>query len=195
MKKDSTVQMMLAGDVELNPGPIKHPCSVCNRAVAINHRSLSCDTCSKRCHIKCGGVQSTQYIEYQKKQQFTWICPVCIRNSVHQLSQVEARAQFQGNNQGRQDSHVEGNRAEDQRIFYDDLKTRLQQRGPYLNIAHINVNGLLTKKKLDEIRILLETTGIDCLGITETKLKNTDKEETIKIKGYKVERFDRGGKK
>lgn len=42
---DSTVLMQLSGDIELNPGPIKQPCSVCKKAVAVTHRALMCDSC------------------------------------------------------------------------------------------------------------------------------------------------------
>ena len=36
--------LLLAGDVETNPGDVKNPCSVCARSVAKNHRAISCDS-------------------------------------------------------------------------------------------------------------------------------------------------------
>ena len=47
--------LLMAGDVQPNPGPIKYPCSSCGKAVANNHNALNCDTCHLWTHIKCGG--------------------------------------------------------------------------------------------------------------------------------------------
>ena len=32
--------LLLADDIESNPGPVKIPCTVCDKSVAINHRAL-----------------------------------------------------------------------------------------------------------------------------------------------------------
>ena len=44
--------MLRAGDIERNPGPIKNPCSLCQKSIAKNHRALPCEKCEKRTHIK-----------------------------------------------------------------------------------------------------------------------------------------------
>eukprot|EP00058_Branchiostoma_floridae_P006390 XP_002591878.1 hypothetical protein BRAFLDRAFT_89393 [Branchiostoma floridae] len=36
--------LILSGDVQKNPGPVKYPCGGCGRAVATTHRALQCDT-------------------------------------------------------------------------------------------------------------------------------------------------------
>ena len=43
--------VLLCGDVELNPGPSRLLCSVCNEVV--NKRSLFCSNCSIAVHKKC----------------------------------------------------------------------------------------------------------------------------------------------
>jgi hypothetical protein len=37
--------LLLCGDIATNPGPIKHPCGLCSRAVAKTHRAVLCETC------------------------------------------------------------------------------------------------------------------------------------------------------
>ena len=73
----------------------------------------------------------------------------------------------------------------------DQLRDEIQTGNKQLLTAHINVNGILTRNKLTEIKILLDKTKIDCLGITETKLNKNDSDESLKIEGYKIIRQDR----
>ena len=73
----------------------------------------------------------------------------------------------------------------------DQLRDEIQTGNKRLSTAHINVNGILTRNKLTEIKILLDKTKIDCLGITETKLNKNDSDESLKIEGYKIIRKDR----
>ena len=37
--------LLLSGDIHANPGPVRSPCSVCQRAVASHHRNMTCSTC------------------------------------------------------------------------------------------------------------------------------------------------------
>lgn len=50
--------LMLCGDVELNPGPVKFPCGVCNKAVRNGVRAVCCDMCDKWFHIKCTSMSN-----------------------------------------------------------------------------------------------------------------------------------------
>lgn len=38
--------LVLSGDVESNPGPVKYPCGICSKPVRINQKGVACDTCS-----------------------------------------------------------------------------------------------------------------------------------------------------
>jgi hypothetical protein len=72
MIHESTVKkLVLSGDIELNPGPVTNPCSVCERSVASKHRAIQCDSCEKWCHI------GTKYRDLISQENFDWICPVC----------------------------------------------------------------------------------------------------------------------
>ena len=44
---------------------------------------------------------------------------------------------------------------------YQNLKQDLSYEPKYLKVAHINVNGLLTRSKLQEVKVLLSGTKFD----------------------------------
>ena len=46
--------ILLCGDIALNPGPIRWPCTVCGKCVRSNQRALLCDLCDKCSHIPRG---------------------------------------------------------------------------------------------------------------------------------------------
>ena len=37
--------LSLSGDVELNPGPVRHPCRMCDHRVKCNQRGVQCECC------------------------------------------------------------------------------------------------------------------------------------------------------
>ena len=45
--------ILLCGDVALNPGPMKWPCTVCGKSVKSNDRALLCDSCDNWSHTRC----------------------------------------------------------------------------------------------------------------------------------------------
>eukprot|EP00794_Sanderia_malayensis_P014558 gene14558-16060_t len=75
---------------------------------------------------------------------------------------------------------------------YQLLKSNLCQRKDNLGVAHINVNGILTSNKLDEVKLMLEITRLDLLGVMETKLHQNNSNSELKIDSYQMERNDRG---
>jgi len=71
--------------------------------------------------------------------------------------------------------------------FYSTLQAETNIRG--LKVAHINCCGLFGQ--LTEIKLILQESKIDILGITETHLSDKIKDEEIRIDGYTVQRLDR----
>ena len=53
--------LFLAGDVALNPGPVRFPCTVCHNPVCINQRGIQCDGCEKWTHARCTNVSVNFY--------------------------------------------------------------------------------------------------------------------------------------
>ena len=167
---DGSLKVILSGDVQENPGPVNNPCSVCGRAVAKNHRALECDKCQKWCHIgnKCGKVPLKTYKELTVKDHFQWTYPRCIHetydNPMPDIGDIDL----------------------DNSAAFEELKTKTGNRG--VKIAHINVNGLLSK--LPQIEIFLLECNLDVLAITETHLSSKTKDHEIAIINYDIERFD-----
>ena len=154
----------MLGDISTNPGPVKHPCVVCSKAVASNHRAIICDDCGKWCHIgpKCGKVKIKDYNEYIGKDDLKWICPKC-RNQENEANEED---------------------------MFDTLNGLMNFKG--LKVAHINCRGLVSK--ITEITLLLEQCKMDILGITETHLNKNVKDEEVNITNYHMLRLDRKNK-
>lgn len=53
--------ILLAGDVETNPGPTKHPCTACSKAVRSNQRGVFCNMCENWTHARCCGIGADEY--------------------------------------------------------------------------------------------------------------------------------------
>ena len=68
--------LVLAGDVETNPGPVKHPCLVCEKSVAKTHRAVLCDLCEKWTHIKCSHISPSENVEMCESEE-PWLCGHC----------------------------------------------------------------------------------------------------------------------
>ena len=71
-------QIFFFGDVEINPGPIKYPYTVCSKPVKRNQQGLSCDTCVKLSHANCCGIDKDQYQVLNAAGDFQWTCPTCV---------------------------------------------------------------------------------------------------------------------
>ena len=71
--------ILLCGDVALNPGPMKWPCTVCGKCVKSNDRALLCDLCDNWSHTRCVGVSEVRYQELcEVSDDFNWHCPSCL---------------------------------------------------------------------------------------------------------------------
>ena len=70
------LMLLTSGDIEPNPGPIRHPCGICERLVAANHRAICCASCDTWIHIKCANMAPKEYQKHQNSS-CTWICFRC----------------------------------------------------------------------------------------------------------------------
>ena len=66
--------LALAGDVHLNPGPSKYPCSVCFKNVTSQDSSYLCTGCSHWVHSRCSGLRNAA--DYRKAND--WMCTACM---------------------------------------------------------------------------------------------------------------------
>ena len=69
--------MILAGDIELNPGPAyRFPCVKCNKPVRSNQKGLQCDSCDRWCHAACEQISEETYYSYAGSTD-DWVCSHC----------------------------------------------------------------------------------------------------------------------
>ncbi|KAL3887421.1 hypothetical protein ACJMK2_027363, partial [Sinanodonta woodiana] len=53
--------ILLSGDIHLNPGPVRHPCTYCYKPVKGNQKALQCDFCDFWTHLKCTELSRGEY--------------------------------------------------------------------------------------------------------------------------------------
>ena len=63
--------LLLSGDINLHPGPVKCPCLVCSRSV--RKREISCDKCGLWVHKKCKSSTNSG-------NEHSFICNQCLKN-------------------------------------------------------------------------------------------------------------------
>ena len=68
--------LILAGDVETNPGPTKFPCGVCSRPCKKNQDQVQCDTCDQWFHKKCFVINPTNW-KALVGTNISWHCTNC----------------------------------------------------------------------------------------------------------------------
>ncbi len=73
----SRLLLLLAGDIERNPGPVD-PCSVCKDNVTTKGYSFRCDVCILWCHQRCCRLRIAEYRQL-KDNDLPWICPTCTK--------------------------------------------------------------------------------------------------------------------
>lgn len=176
-------RIILSGDVSLNPGPAK--CPVCTKALARNHRALKCNLCQQWIHIKCGNVKPSDFKQIQSTGSDLWTCCVCLLLQLP-FNDCDISSDIMLN------TNLVPTDAEMFLTVTNDLYPSLRndvRHFPGLKIAHLNVNGLLSK--ILDIRALLSSIKFDILAITESHLNNNISNIDITIAGYKIARNDR----
>ena len=75
------ILLLLCGDVEVNPGPVSFPCTVCGKSVAEVDRAIECDSCSLWCHALHDGISEAEY-NVLPDDSFDWVCPKCTLSAI-----------------------------------------------------------------------------------------------------------------
>jgi hypothetical protein len=72
----SALLIIQAADIETNPGPVKYPCQVCDKAVRWNQKAVACDNCDMWHHVNCMGMAKEVY-DAINTTDASWICWNC----------------------------------------------------------------------------------------------------------------------
>ena len=68
--------IMQSEDVEVNPGPAKYPCGICDRNVGWNAEAMQCDSCDIWYHTERANIGPDSF-NTLNKTEVTWICTYC----------------------------------------------------------------------------------------------------------------------
>ena len=60
---------------------VKHPCGICQKAVANTHKAIYCDICNKWIHISCNNLDRKTYIKLQRSNTI-WYCISCMKEEL-----------------------------------------------------------------------------------------------------------------
>ena len=69
--------ILLSGDIACNPGPIKYPCMICDKAVRWRQQAICCDSCDRWCHSACIEMPPSIYSVLENHMSYSWICCTC----------------------------------------------------------------------------------------------------------------------
>ena len=173
--------LLLSGDIHLNPGPTKHPCSVCRRPVKVNQCAIECDRCMLWTHCNCCGVDNKAYETLLlTDSDFTWICPVCIDKTLPFYDCSVLSSSLHSNIDSMRQSITSPQRSH-------ILGTSCIKRG--LRIAHLNARSLVSC--IDDIRLLIHEEQLDILTLSETWLDGTINDLEVCPTGMNIIRKDR----
>ena len=172
--------LILSGDINLHPGPVKNPCSVC--AKPVRKRIISCEKCGLWLHKKCDPT-------FKLENNSSSICEPCQNKPHDNLDNVWVEFPFDD------DFFRDKETASfDEKINNDAYKTdpvaswkAFNKRG--LHLIHLNINSLLSK--IDELQEIARKTRATVISITESKLDGSVLDEEIDIDGYELVRSDR----
>ena len=207
-----TFLLMVAGDVECNPGPAlpkrkpvyKFPCGVCEKPVKCNQKGIQCDeiNCQKWHHTKCIDMNDVSYRQFQTNEDLTWLCNLCetpftFSDSFFDdmsVTSIEPDSTSPCNDNATQpdcnepDSESTRNDDADQPVFNEDF-LKLRRRYPRnFIVTHINVNSL--QHKFEELCTILKNNLVDCLFVSESKLNTSHPNAQFEIENYRTYRRD-----
>ena len=70
--------LLLAGDVAINPGPVRYPCTVFAKPVLANQQGVMCNTCDLWTHARyCGISRGESDAMSLQGDSCAWECPKC----------------------------------------------------------------------------------------------------------------------
>ena len=70
------ISLLLAGDIELNPGPVHppmYPCAVCQLGVNWSDQAIACDDCDVWIHKSCASMDSATYANMENWLEMLWM--------------------------------------------------------------------------------------------------------------------------
>ena len=187
--------ILLAGDVETNPGPAKYPCTACSKAVRNNQRGIFCSMCENWTHARCCGIGADEYnMLSELGDSSAWYCPRCIARQLPFWDLGLSCESYASSS----DASTETSRFVDGLvdISADEQEQEMDQVVPFgrrdgsLVLGHLNIRSLFNK--LDELQVFLENRSRALvLGLSETWLDSSLLDAELEVPGFSLYRKDR----
>ena len=189
--------LLISGDIETNPGPVRCPCGICNRAVASNHRAVCCDDCNSWIHIKCANI-SPEHYEHLKTSNCTWICFSCgipnfsdsfFENSSIDISQNSFSTLSVSNCSDISSLHPSDSPATKSIRPGKPKKNGIKRHT--LKILQLNCRSLRSNTKISQLTSIISTEDPDVVCGCETHLDSSIPTSEIFPNNYQIFRKDR----
>ena len=173
--------LLSCGDVNSNPGPTTNSvkCFICDRTVARNHRFVNCTMCERTCHIKCGGVTSSEYKSMQKMSNIAWSCSLCLLSTM-----PFANCSIDS------DTSTVNPMADSSHQTMISTNTTIPNNGRFRNLSCGLINARSLKNKLIEFQTAVYAENLDIIAVTETWLDESVYDKEILSSGYDIHRRD-----
>ena len=144
--------LAMSRDVEVNPGPVAYPRTVCSNSVRKNQRAILCSKCSKWTLAKCCGVSHSEYPILSDCVDDQWLCPGYLMAELPLL---------------RNESDLNISCLELTDTLLDSGKSSLEESTATPLLCYLNIQSLLPK--IDEVKMLTENAKRPViLGLSET---------------------------
>lgn len=138
--------VVLAGDIQQNPGPVKDACVVCAKGCRKNQKAIQCDLCDQWFHAKCIDMKASEYNTLSDSTK-TWQCMKCLFPDFDTPVRCSRRT-AKINKEKENDASARM-----------DLNPNLRKRG--MKFAHVNIVTLPGHSA--DVDVLLEETNLICL--------------------------------
>ncbi len=171
------ILLLLSGDISLNPGPTKYPCTICDRGV---RKGVYCTNCKMWVHQKCENISNIEYRRLSKIPDaiYMYTCRNCAVSDFLPFHDVSFEEPINITNDPINTSELNPDK---------DMWSPFKKRG--LHFLHININSILSK--IEELRHIAKLSNASVIGVSESKLDDSVFDNEVSIEGYKLLRADR----
>ena len=186
-------RLVLAGDVETNPGPddaktgrkksvqnitVKKSCLACNKTIWLNQKELTCSLCSGSFRYKCEAAKL-------KLDVNLWNCTRCELPPLSD-SFFDSDTELNRSKGGSQYDELEDNDCDSLDWYQSNISDYYKFN---IKIGYLNINSVVNK--IDEVKELLNRNMFDILFLAETKIDSTVSSHLVSHPGFRTIRKDR----
>lgn len=172
--------LLIAGDVESNPGPTKYPCTSCCKPVKSNQKGILCDRCDMWTHARCCYVDDDEYQRISAlEDSCKWFCPTC---TLSELPYADCSISSAGS----LSTNLE---ILDTSTLDTSLNPSFSPKD--LVFCHLNVQSLLSIKHDEISDFLSHSASPTILGLSETWLDSSIPDVSVSVDNYQLFRRDR----